>query len=152
MEWSRQVPSPLKINRYDRYDWYLQFLTLKELGARNGIDTPAAVCSATSWRGLPWSLRSYQPSASLYTRWCNMSRKPCLINSELRGSAMQRRPSLRSVSPSSTIPPSLVMLPPSNRPSTTRRPSRPKFNRVRPGFFGIACHWQPHFVIGNRCQ
>lgn len=45
MEWSRQVPSPLKINRYDRYDWYLQFLTLKELGARNGIDTLA------SWRG-----------------------------------------------------------------------------------------------------
>lgn len=36
MEWSRQVPSPLKINRYDRYDWYLQFLTLKELGERTG--------------------------------------------------------------------------------------------------------------------
>jgi len=45
MEWSRQVPSPLKITRYDRYDWYLQFLTLKELGAKNGIDTLA------SWRG-----------------------------------------------------------------------------------------------------
>lgn len=45
MEWSRQVPSPLKITRYDRYDWYLQFLTLKELGSRNGIDTLA------SWRG-----------------------------------------------------------------------------------------------------
>ena len=45
MEWSRQVPSPLKINRYDRYDWYLQFLTLKELGAANGIDT------LPSWRG-----------------------------------------------------------------------------------------------------
>lgn len=45
MEWSRQVPSPLKITRYDRYDWYLQFLTLEELGRRNGIDTLA------SWRG-----------------------------------------------------------------------------------------------------
>ncbi|MCC6930131.1 MAG: CocE/NonD family hydrolase [Gemmatimonadaceae bacterium] len=45
MEWPRNLPSPLRINRYDRYDWYLQFLTLKELGARNGIDTLA------SWRG-----------------------------------------------------------------------------------------------------
>lgn len=45
MEWSRQVPSPVKINRYDRYDWYMQFLTLKELGEKNGIDT------LPSWRG-----------------------------------------------------------------------------------------------------
>src|SRR5207244_10675168 len=44
--------------------------------------------------------------------------------------AMQRaaasiRPSLRSVALSNMTPPSDVMLPPSNRPSTTRRPSRP---------------------------
>ncbi len=45
MEWSRDVPSPLHINRYDRYDWYLQFLTLEELGHKNGIDT------LPSWRG-----------------------------------------------------------------------------------------------------
>ena len=45
MEWSRTVPSPLHITRYDRYDWYLQFPTLKELGAKNGIDT------LPSWRG-----------------------------------------------------------------------------------------------------
>ncbi|MFN8574516.1 MAG: CocE/NonD family hydrolase [Gemmatimonadaceae bacterium] len=45
MEWSRNVPSPLHIDRYDRYDWYLQFLTLEELGHKNGIDTLA------SWRG-----------------------------------------------------------------------------------------------------
>jgi hypothetical protein len=48
----------------------------------------------------------------------------------LRGSLMQREavsisPSLRSTSPSSSTPPSLVMLPPSKRPSTTRRPRRP---------------------------
>ena len=45
MEWSRDVASPLNIDRNDRYDWYLRFLTLKELGAKNGIDTLA------SWRG-----------------------------------------------------------------------------------------------------
>ena len=45
MEWSRSVPSPLRITRYDRYDWYLQFPTLKELGEKNGIDT------LPSWRG-----------------------------------------------------------------------------------------------------
>lgn len=45
MEWPRNVPSPLRITRYDRYDWYLQFPTLKELGEKNGIDT------LPSWRG-----------------------------------------------------------------------------------------------------
>jgi hypothetical protein len=52
------------------------------------------------------------------------------LSSGLRGSAMQRAaasssPSLRSTAPSSITPPSLVMLPPSKRPSTTRRPRRP---------------------------
>ncbi len=45
MEWPRGTRSPLAINRYDRYDWYLQFPTLKELGERNGIDT------LPSWTG-----------------------------------------------------------------------------------------------------
>ena len=45
MEWARSTPSPLKVTRYDRYDWYLQFLTLKELGEKNGIDT------LPSWTG-----------------------------------------------------------------------------------------------------
>ncbi|MBV6520410.1 MAG: Cocaine esterase [Gemmatimonadaceae bacterium] len=45
MEWPRNIPSPLKITRYDRYDWYLQFLTLADLGRKNGIDT------LPSWRG-----------------------------------------------------------------------------------------------------
>ena len=45
MEWPRTTPSPLKVNRYDRYDWYLQFPTLKELGEQNGID------KLPSWTG-----------------------------------------------------------------------------------------------------
>jgi len=45
MEWPRTTPSPLAVNRYDRYDWYLQFLTLKELGEKNGID------KLPSWTG-----------------------------------------------------------------------------------------------------
>jgi predicted acyl esterase len=38
MEWPRGTPSPLKFDRYDRYDWYLRFPTLKDLGEKNGID------------------------------------------------------------------------------------------------------------------
>ncbi len=45
MEWPRNMPPPFKVDRYDRYDWYLQFPTLKELGQRNGIDT------LPSWTG-----------------------------------------------------------------------------------------------------
>lgn len=37
MEWPRDSPSPPRIDRRDRYDWYLQFATLKELGEKNGI-------------------------------------------------------------------------------------------------------------------
>jgi uncharacterized protein len=45
MEWPRDRPSTLRIDRYDRYDWYLQFQTLKALGEQNGIaDLP-------SWKG-----------------------------------------------------------------------------------------------------
>ncbi len=77
---------------------------------------------------------SSQPSARPYTRWRNMSRTSCVISSGLRGSAMQRaaasiKPSLRSTWPSSITPPSLVMLPPSKHPCTTRRPNRPKSMR-----------------------
>ncbi len=45
MEWPRNTPAPFTINRYDRYDWYLQFPTLKELGEKNGID------KLPSWTG-----------------------------------------------------------------------------------------------------
>jgi uncharacterized protein len=37
MEWPRDVPSPLKIDRHDRYEWYLQFPTLRDLAEKNGI-------------------------------------------------------------------------------------------------------------------
>ena len=45
MEWPDSLPRTLKIDRYDRYDWYLQFPTLKELAESQGIsDLP-------SWTG-----------------------------------------------------------------------------------------------------
>lgn len=34
MEWPRNPPAPFMISRYARYDWYLQFPTLKELGEK----------------------------------------------------------------------------------------------------------------------
>ena len=45
MEWPRNTPAPFTVTRYDRYDWYLQFPTLKELGEKNGID------KLPSWTG-----------------------------------------------------------------------------------------------------
>ena len=45
MEWPRGTPSPLKFDRYDRYEWYLQFPTLKDLAEKNGI------MNLPSWTG-----------------------------------------------------------------------------------------------------
>ena len=94
------------------------------------VSTPTAVCMATSWRRAWWSFKSSQPSAKAYTRWRSISTTSCVISKGLRGSAMQRaaasiKPSLRSAAPSSMIAASLVMLAPSKRPCTMRRPSRP---------------------------
>jgi putative CocE/NonD family hydrolase len=45
MEWPDDVPPTLDIDRYDRYDWYLQFETLEDLARSQGIyDLP-------SWTG-----------------------------------------------------------------------------------------------------
>jgi hypothetical protein len=44
----------------------------------------------------------------------------------MQRAAASIKPSLRSTWPSSITPPSLVMLPPSKHPCTTRRPNRPK--------------------------
>jgi hypothetical protein len=45
MEWPRDMPRPFRQTRYDLYDWYLQFATLKELGEKNGIE------KLPSWTG-----------------------------------------------------------------------------------------------------
>jgi hypothetical protein len=37
MERPRDKPSPVAFDRYDRYDWYFRFPTLKDLGEKNGI-------------------------------------------------------------------------------------------------------------------
>ncbi len=107
--------------------------------------TPTAVCTATysadhrGRRGLP----SPAPGR---TRRRSMSRTSCVISSGLRGSAMQRaaasiKPSLRSTWPSSITPPSLVMLPPSKHPCTTRAEPA-KVHAPNVNFFGTV--WLRH--------
>lgn len=65
MEWSRQVPMPYNIDRYDRYDWYMQFLTLDQLGRVNGIDT---LPSWTGFRTHPaWD--SYWQAKAMQVVW-----------------------------------------------------------------------------------
>jgi putative CocE/NonD family hydrolase len=48
MEMTKDSRQGVPINRYDRYDWYMQFPTLKELGEKNGIEkTPSWVAFST---------------------------------------------------------------------------------------------------------
>ncbi len=62
MEWPPDVPRTLNIDRYDRYDWYLQFSTLRELATSQGI---SALPSWTGFREHPewdeyWQAKALQ--------------------------------------------------------------------------------------------
>jgi putative CocE/NonD family hydrolase len=48
MELTKDSRQRVPVNGYDRYDWYLQFPTLRELGEKNGIDkTPSWIGFST---------------------------------------------------------------------------------------------------------